>query len=85
MPASFGISLAQHRVNGVVQRLPDVGVVGDRAHQRHAASVYRGNTLANQQCGINQQARGNAFGQPMALEAARSLRDVVWSAWEANG
>ena len=36
---------AENSVNGVIQRGADVGVIGDRPHQRHAASV-RGSTSA---------------------------------------
>ena len=67
---------AEHGVDGVVERLSDVGVIGDRAYQRHAAGVGRGHATDHQRPGIDQQPGRYALGQAMTLELTRCMGDL---------
>ena len=58
-----------------IQRIAHVGVVGDRAHQRHAAGLDRIDAGGDQAAGVNQHARRDAFVQSVSLEVARTFGD----------
>ena len=71
-----GSSLAKERIHRRVQGVTNVGVVGQWAHQRHAACCDGFDTLGNQVAGVDQQTGRNAFVQAVPLEIARAVCDL---------
>src|SRR3569623_1087664 len=59
-----------------VQGVALVGVVGDRAHQGHAAGRFLSDAFGNEIARVYQEARRDALVEAMALEIARAVRDL---------
>jgi hypothetical protein len=60
----------------VVQRLADVGVVGDGSNQCHATGIHRSHATHDQGGRVHQQAGGNTLGQAVALELAGRMGNL---------
>ncbi len=65
----------ESHVDSVIERLANVGIVGDGAHQRHAAGVSCINAVADQLRGVHHKACGNALVETVPLEIARGVAD----------
>src|SRR5574340_375551 len=60
----------------MVQGFADVRVIGDGPRHRHAAGWPGGDPPRHELAGINQQPRGNAFLQAVALERPGAVGDL---------
>src|SRR3989344_8226259 len=76
MPPRIEVRALEIRVNGRVEGVAHVRIVGDRAYQGHLAGGTRRDTLGDQLPGVGQQACGNTFVQTMAFQIACAVGDL---------
>ena len=60
----------------MVQRTADVGIIGNRAYQRHTAGSFRFDALAHQCRCIYQQSRRDTFIEAMTLEVTCTMGNL---------
>src|SRR5712691_1811329 len=73
---SFPLTLVlNHRGNDLAYAALQLAIVGDWRTHGYVGSGDRRDTERDQLCGVNQQAGGNAFFQPVAAQVADLLAD----------
>ena len=60
----------------MIQRIPDIGVIGNRPNQGHATGRPRRNTLIHELRGIDEQACGDTLIQTVPLQIATCLANL---------
>ncbi len=60
----------------MLQGSPDVGIVGDRGCQGHAASILGDYAILDQCGGVDEQTGRNALVEPVALEPSSHRADL---------